>query len=71
MSESEFEEFKHDAEWNERYGKDSTIFEDAVYIAGLTRGIDLARDWILSKANKLDKHYLDDNEFPQIFLDDL
>lgn len=38
---------------------------------GMRLGLDEARDWILSKANKLDKQYIDDNDFPLIFLDDL
>lgn len=34
-------------------------------------GMNAARDWFLKKANELDKQYIDDNDLPLIFLDDL
>lgn len=39
--------------------------------AGIREGAILARNWILNKAKELDKQYIDDNDFPLIFLDDL
>lgn len=69
---SELSEFERHIELKiNEYWANSNTDRANLHKDGIRIGARWARDWFLNKANKLEKHYIDDNDFPLIFLDDL